>query len=172
MKKENIVLIGMPSSGKTTIGEPLAKSLGMGFVDTDKIIMDIEKRPLRDIVNQDGLQKFLQIQESVLMGLDVKNHVISTGGSVVYNESAMEHLKKNSIVVYLKLEFDEIKKRLSSGRRLARDSNKSFEDIYMERVPLYEKYADVTINCSSKSVLSIVAEIKNVYESTIREYKC
>jgi len=73
-------------------------------------------------------------------------------------------------VVYLKLEFDEIKKRLSSGRRLARDSNKSFEDVYKERVPLYEKYADVTIDCSSKNVQSIVAEIKNVYESMIKEY--
>ncbi|GAE90051.1 shikimate kinase [Acetivibrio straminisolvens] len=165
MKKGNIVLIGMPSSGKTTIGEPLAKTLSMGFVDTDKIITDKEKRPLRDIVNQDGLEKFLEIQQSVLMNLDVSNHVISTGGSVVYSESAMEHLKKNSIVVYLKLEFDEIKRRLSSARRLARDSSKSFEDIYKERVPLYEKYADVTINCSSKSVLSIVAEIKDVYET-------
>ncbi|ODM25425.1 shikimate kinase [Acetivibrio mesophilus] len=165
MKKGNIVLIGMPSSGKTTIGEPLAKTLGMGFVDTDKIIMDKEKRQLRDIVNQDGLEKFLEIQQSALMSLDVNNHVISTGGSVVYNESAMEYLKKNSIVVYLKLEFDEIKKRLSSGRRLARDNNKSFEDTYRERVPLYEKYADITIDCSSKSVLSIVEEIKDVYES-------
>ncbi|HHV28903.1 MAG TPA: shikimate kinase [Clostridium sp.] len=165
MKKGNIVLIGMPSSGKTTIGEPLAKTLGMGFVDTDKIIMDKEKRQLRDIVNQDGLEKFLEIQQSALMSLDVNNHVISTGGSVVYNESAMEYLKKNSIVVYLKLEFDEIKKRLSSGRRLARDNNKSFEDTYRERVPLYQKYADITIDCSSKSVLSIVEEIKDVYES-------
>jgi len=91
--------------------------------------MEKEKRPLRDIVNHDGLEKFLEIQQSTLMSLNVDNHVISTGGSVVYNEAAMEHLKRNSIVVYLKLEFDEIKKRLSSGRRLARDSNKSFEDV-------------------------------------------
>ncbi|WP_136479407.1 shikimate kinase [Acetivibrio thermocellus] len=168
MQKRNIVLIGMPSSGKTTIGQPLAKTLNMGFIDTDRIIMEKEKRLLRDIVNHDGLEKFLEIQQSTLMSLNVDNHVISTGGSVVYNEAAMEHLKRNSIVVYLKLEFDEIKKRLSSGRRLARDSNKSFEDVYKERVPLYEKYADVTIDCSSKNVQSIVAEIKNVYESMIK----
>lgn len=172
MKKRNIVLIGMPSSGKTTIGEPLARTLDMSFVDTDKVIMDKEKRQLRDIVNQDGLEKFLEIQQSALMNLDVINHVISTGGSVVYNGTAMEYLKRNSIVFYLKLEFDEIEKRLASERRLARECDKSFEDTYKERVPLYERYADVTIICSKKSVLSIVDEIKGVYESSIREYKC
>ncbi|PQQ67452.1 shikimate kinase [Acetivibrio saccincola] len=96
---KNIVLIGMPSSGKTTVGKPLSKKMGMGFVDTDKLILDREKKPLRDIVIEDGLDKFLSIQEKIVLDLNVENHVISTGGSIVYNEKAMEHLKKFGSVV-------------------------------------------------------------------------
>lgn len=167
MKKKNIVLIGMPSSGKTTIGEPLSKSLDMDFIDTDKIILQKESKPLKDIVNDDGLERFLEIQEAALLELDVQNHVISTGGSVVYNKTAMEYLKENSVIVYLKLDLDEIEKRLTSGRRFARTSEKSFADLYNERIPLYEKYADMTIDCSEKSVQSIVKEIIDIYERWI-----
>ncbi|MFZ5987877.1 MAG: shikimate kinase [Bacillota bacterium] len=168
MKKLNIVLIGMPSSGKTTVGEPLSKNLSMKFIDTDKIILDNEKRPLRDIVNNDGLQRFLEIQENTILGLDLENHVVSTGGSVVYNSNAMEHLKENSIVVYLKLGLEEIEKRITAERRFARNTEQSFSDLYNERTPLYEKYADVIVDCSNKGVQPIVEEIREIYERTVK----
>ncbi|HOQ38489.1 MAG TPA: shikimate kinase [Acetivibrio sp.] len=163
MKTNSIVLIGMPGSGKTTVGQPLSEALGMSFVDTDKIIFEKVNKPLKDIVAQDGLEKFLEIQEQILLGLDLNNRVISTGGSVVYNKAAMEFLKKNGIVFYLKEDLEILEKRLASGRRLARNSEQSFADIYAERAPLYEKYADVTIDCSNKSVQSIVTEITSIY---------
>ena len=123
---KNIVLIGMPSSGKTTVGKPLSKKMGMGFVDTDKLILDREKKPLRDIVIEDGLDKFLSIQEKIVLDLNVENHVISTGGSIVYNEKAMEHLKKFGFIVYLKLGIDELEKRITTERRFARNKEQSF----------------------------------------------
>ena len=109
MGKSNIVLIGMPSSGKTTIGKPLSLALGMDFIDTDNIIIAKENKELKDIVNQDGLKKFLEIQEKSLLELHLTNYVISTGGSVIYNKTAMEHLKNNGMVFYLRLTLDEIK---------------------------------------------------------------
>jgi shikimate kinase len=163
MKTNSIVLIGMPGSGKTTVGQPLSQALGMGFIDTDKIIFEKENKPLKEIVAQDGLDRFLEIQEQTLLELDLNNRVISTGGSAVYNKAAMEFLKKNGIVVYLKQELEELEKRLAPERRLARNSEQGFADIYAQREPLYEKYADVTIDCSKKNIESIVTEITSIY---------
>lgn len=101
MEFKNIVLIGMPSSGKSTIGKPLSKELNMQFIDTDSLIFEREKRALKDIVNEDGLERFLQIQEDTILEIDAENHVISTGGSVVYNARAMEHLKKTALLFFL-----------------------------------------------------------------------
>lgn len=164
MKFSNIVLIGMPSSGKSTIGKPLSKELGMEFIDTDALIFESEKRALKDIVNEDGLQKFLEIQEKIILEIDAKNHVISTGGSVIYNGKAMEHLRKDGFVVFLDVKLDEINNRLESGRRFARNSNQSFEDLYKERLPLYQKYANITIDCANKDVDMLVKEIKEQYK--------
>lgn len=164
MKFRNIVLIGMPSSGKSTIGKPLSKDLGMDFIDTDALIFESEKRALKDIVNEDGLQKFLKIQEKIILEIDAKNHVISTGGSVIYNSMAMEHLRKEGFIVFLDVKLDEINNRLESGRRFARNSNQSFEDLYKERLPLYQKYANITIDCANKDVDMLVKEIKEQYK--------
>ncbi|HHW48545.1 MAG TPA: shikimate kinase [Clostridiaceae bacterium] len=161
MKKSNIVLIGMPGAGKSTIGPLLAGNLKMEYIDTDTIIKDRENKNLADIVNEYGLEKFLEIQEEVVLGLDVENHVIATGGSIVYNGRAMEHLKANGIIVYLKLELEEVKQRVDRSRRFARNLKQDFDDIYFERAPLYEKYADMTVNCSGKEINAIINEILN-----------
>ncbi len=163
MEYRNIILIGMPSSGKSTIGKPLSKALEMHFIDTDGLIFDREKRQLKDIVNEDGLEKFLEIQENVILEISADNHVISTGGSVIYNKKAMEHLKKDGFVVFLDVKLDEINNRLEGGRRFARNKNQSFEDLYKERLPLYLKYADSKIDCTNKNVDSIIKEIITQY---------
>ncbi len=163
----NIVLIGMPSSGKTTVGKPLAFRLCMGFADTDAVIRERENRELSSIVNEDGLQHFLHIQESVLLGLHYDNYVISTGGSAVYSDKSMQHLKKNGIIVYLKVSYEDIEKRITSKRRFARNSEQTLLDLYNERTPLYEKYTDMTVECAGKTVEEITAEIALYYEKIV-----
>jgi shikimate kinase len=156
---KNIVLIGMPSSGKSTTGKVISKKTNMSFIDTDLLIKQTEKRLLKDIVNTDGLKKFLEIQEREVLGINAENHVISTGGGVVYSAASMEHLKQNSIIVYLALEYEEIESRVTPERRFARLDGQSLLDIYNERKPLYEKYSDITIKCSGLSVEEIAEEI-------------
>lgn len=163
MNYRNIILIGMPSSGKSTVGKPLSKELEMQFIDTDALIFDREKRQLKDIVNEDGLDKFLEIQENVILEISADNHVISTGGSVIYNKKAMEHLKREGFVIFLDVRLDEINNRLEGGRRFARNEDQSFEDLYKERLPLYLNYADAKIDCTTKDVCSIIKEISELY---------
>ncbi|WP_010250182.1 shikimate kinase [Acetivibrio cellulolyticus] len=169
MKFRNIVLIGMPSSGKSTIGKPLSKELEMQFIDTDALIFEKENRPLKDIVNEDGLERFLQIQGDIILRIDAHNHVISTGGSVIYNGEAMEYLKKEGFVVFLDVKLDEINNRLEGGRRFARNKDQTFEELYKERLPLYLKYANITIDCANKDVDVIVKEIKEQYKKICKE---
>lgn len=159
MTKDNVVLIGMPSSGKSTIGPLLAEKLKMDFLDTDTLIVQRVGKALRDIVNEDGLEHFLQIQDNVVCGIDVKGMVVATGGGIVYGNRAMAHLAGAGIIVYLKLSLEEIQKRISPGRRLASNKGQSIEDLYNERVPLYEKYSNFTLECSNKGVREIVDEI-------------
>ena len=159
MEKSNIVLIGMPSSGKTTIGQPLASALGKLFIDTDAAINERENKALRDIVNQDGLKRFLEIQEEVILGMNLENYIIATGGSVIYGDASMKYLKQGGTVIYLKIAQEELEKRIKTERRFARNLGQSFEDIYNERSPLYEKYADIVVDCNEKSEEEIVEEI-------------
>jgi len=161
MDRKNIVLIGMPSSGKSTVGIGLAHQLGKRFIDTDSVIRRNENRNLKDIVNNDGLKRFLEIQEENILKLHAEDCIIATGGSVVYSDASMRHLKKNGIVVYLKQTLEELEKRVAPDRRFAKDEKQSFRDIYNERVPLYERYADITVDCSAKDVESVISEIKN-----------
>ncbi len=157
--KMNIVLIGMPSAGKSTVGKPLARMLGKEFCDTDELISAREGKTPREIVTLHGLEEFLRIQESVITSLDVDNSVIATGGSVVYSVPAMKHLKANGVIVYLEMPLSELEARIETGRKLARNSGKTFKELYYERVPLYEKYSDFTVRCSGKTVEDIVKEI-------------
>ncbi len=165
MKKKNIVLIGMPSSGKTTVGKILSDKLNLNFIDTDTIIFEREKKPLRDIVKEDGLDRFLQIQEELILETCFERNIIATGGSVIYSEISMNHLKSTSMVVYLKSTLEEIEKRLGPDRRFAKNSGQSLKDMYNERIPLYEKYAEMTIDCKEKNVNQISKEIVSFYNS-------
>ncbi len=154
----------MPGSGKSTIGAGLAAKLGRSFVDTDSIIQQTEKMVLKDIVNERGLDTFLKIQELHILNLKVKDSVIATGGSVIYSSNSINHLKKDGVIVYLKLEIDELIERLEPGRRFARSKEQSFIDLYMERLPLYDRFSDITVDCSGKDVEQLIEEIINRYQ--------
>lgn len=147
-QKENIVLIGMPGSGKSTVGVILAKVLGYTFVDSDLLIQKEEKQLLKDIIAREGQGGFLRIENRVNKSIDTEKSVIATGGSVVYCQEAMEHLKKIGTVIYLKLDYQILNRRLSNliGRGVVLKKGQTLKDLYEERVPLYEKYADHIID--------------------------
>lgn len=155
----NIILTGMPGAGKSTIGPALAARLGMGFADTDTLMKRETGRELKEIVASQGFEAFLKLQEETILAMEPVNTVIATGGSVVCSGPSILHLKKDGKVVYLKQDFEAIEKRLSPDRRLARSAGKSLEEVYAERSPLYEKYADISVDCADKSVEAIINEI-------------
>lgn len=147
--RPNVVLIGMPGAGKSTVGVILAKYTSRDFVDTDVLIQTSERRPLQEILDQHGHLALRAIEERVLLSLQLSNHVIATGGSAAYSGKAMQHLKRNGIVVFLHVPFEEIRERVRdfATRGIARAPDQSFADLFEERHVLYERYADVTIDC-------------------------
>ena len=157
----NITLIGMPASGKSTVGVLLAKRLGYRFLDSDLLIQEQEGRLLKQIIEDEGLSGFLAIEEQVNRDICAERTVIAPGGSVIYGAEAMEHLKKTGAVVYLKLSFAEIESRLGDlkKRGVALKEGQTLRELYEERVPLYEKYADLTVECGGKSIRAIVEEL-------------
>lgn len=168
MDKTNIVLIGMPSSGKSTIGRLLADELAAGFVDTDAFVEQYKGKSPKEIVEQEGLEEFLEAQERVISGLNLSNHVIATGGSVIYSQAAMEHLKAVGIVVYLKLELEELIKRMASGRRFARREGQTLQELYDQRSPLYEMYSDIILDCKNKLPPELIQDIKEALSKSAR----
>lgn len=148
MKKNNVTLIGMPASGKSTIGVLLAKRLGYSFVDTDIVIQEKEKKLLKELIAEHGIEGFLKIEEKHNAELIAEHSVIAPGGSVIYGAKAMEHLKDIGVVVYLKLSCEEVEKRISDpiSRGVTLKKGWTIRDLYNERVPYYEKYADITID--------------------------
>ncbi len=160
----NIVLIGMPGCGKSTVGVILAKTLGVGFVDTDLIIQQREKRLLQEIIDNDGIERFLDCEEDAIKSLDCENSIVATGGSVVFREESMTHLKKNGKIIFLNVSLDEIKKRLDniSTRGVAADKTQTIDDIYNQRFPLYEKYADYILDLDNSNVEETVEKICNL----------
>ena len=145
---KNIVLIGMPGVGKSTIGVILAKQMGYEFVDSDLVIQKRENRLLREIIEQEGVDGFIQVENQVNASLRVEKSIIATGGSVVYGREAMEHLKKIGKIVYLRLSYESLERRLGNlkGRGVILRDGQTLKHIYDERVPFYEMYADYTID--------------------------
>ena len=148
MNKNNITLIGMPGVGKSTLGVVLAKVLGYQFLDADLLIQKEEKRRLWQIIEQEGVEGFKAIENRVNASIETESTVIATGGSVVYCEEAMEHLKSIGKVVYLELSLQALSKRLGNlkGRGVLLKEGQTLQDLYEERVPLYEKYADIVVS--------------------------
>ncbi|WP_028974393.1 shikimate kinase [Spirochaeta cellobiosiphila] len=146
--KSNIVLIGMPGSGKSTVGVLLAKHLAMEFVDTDILIQTRENRDLQSIMDSEGYMALRQIEEEVLLDFDRTHHVVSTGGSAPYSQKGMENLCKNSVVVFLNVSIPVLKSRITNyeSRGIAKPDHQSFEELFEERQVLYRRYADITIN--------------------------
>jgi shikimate kinase len=159
MSGESVVLIGMPGAGKSTVGPLLADKMGVPFQDTDTLIRREDGRELKTIVAEDGFKAFLAMQQKIIMSCDLEKCVVATGGSVIKSDLLMRHLKSIGMVVYLKYEFETLERRLAPDRRLARAGGQSFRQVFEEREPLYEKYADRVIDCTGKTPDEIVNEI-------------
>lgn len=145
---KNIILVGMPSAGKSTIGIILAKVLGYQFLDSDLLIQEQEKALLKDIIDKRGIDGFLAIENQINSEIDTVNTVIATGGSVIYGKEAMEHLRENGIIVYIKLSLETITERLGNmkQRGVVLRAGQDLKMLYEERCPLYEKYAHITVS--------------------------
>lgn len=159
--KSNLVLIGMPGSGKSTVGILLAKRTSHDYIDTDVLIQSVEHRSLQDILDQEGYLRLREIEARVLLGLNVENHVISTGGSAVYSDAAMQHLRKHGTCIYLDVQVETLRKRITDyeTRGIAKRPEQSFADLFEERTRLYRQYADITINGDSMGHEEVCAAI-------------
>lgn len=157
----NVILIGMPGAGKSTIGVLLAKSMGYNFLDTDLIIQSQQKKKLQEIIDEEGIDAFLKCEERALMSIDFDCTVVATGGSAIFSERGMEHLKNGGICVYLAVSEQELVKRLSNikTRGIACRKGETVAEIIEERRAYYEKYADVTINCENATAEQTVEKI-------------
>ena len=163
---KNIVLIGMPGVGKSTIGVILAKELGYQFVDADLLIQKQEKRLLKEIISEEGIEGFIAIENQVNASIEANRTVIATGGSVVYGREAMEHLGEIATVIYLKLSYKALRKRLGNlkNRGVVLRDGQTLKDLYEERVILYEKYADITIDEENKNLEETLQSIVDSLE--------
>lgn len=162
----NIILIGMPASGKSTVGVVVAKRLGYEFVDTDLLIQKQEKRLLKEIIAQEGNDGFLKIENQVNRDLQAERSVISPGGSVVYCEEAMEHYKEIGTIVYLRVPFEEINRRISNAknRGVVLKEGQTLKDLYDERVKLFEKYADLIVEEGNDSLEETIDKVLELFE--------
>lgn len=158
---KNIILIGMPGAGKSTIGVVLAKKIGYSFIDSDLLIQEREKMLLYEIIEQKGLETFKQIENEVNAAIQTERSIIATGGSVIYGKKAMAHFQAIGSIIYLKLDYQEIENRVGNleQRGVVLPPGYTLKELYQERTPLYEKYADFTIDCNNKSIREIVAEL-------------
>lgn len=176
--KSNIVLIGMPGAGKSTVGVVLAKRLGRKFVDSDLVIQEAYGKLLQELIEEHGAEGFWELENKVNASLSVENSVIATGGSVIYEKEAMEHLCSIGLVVYLQLPYEEVAQRLGdlNARGVTLLPGQTLADLYEERTPLYEKYADFILPCSQMALRDIVKElaekIRNQRMESGRDEEC
>mgnify|MGYP003296332071 CR=1 FL=1 len=163
---KNIVLIGMPGAGKSTIGVLLAKTMLMSFVDTDLLIQSAYSKGLADIIREKGTERFLEIENDVICENNFENSVVATGGSAVFGEKAMRKLKKDALTVYLKVDVSELEKRISNihTRGIAMKEGTTIAELYSQRAPLYEKYADITVDCEGLTPEQCVEAIAELIE--------
>ena len=161
MSKRNIILIGMAGAGKSTTGVVVAKILKKDFIDGDLVIQSRTGRGLQDIINEDGNDGFRRLEEEILCSIDAENAVIAPGGSAIYYPSVFEHFKKNGVVVYLHVPVEEIERRLSNlaTRGVTLDPGQTVADLYYARLPLYEKFADITIHTNGGTLEETVDQI-------------
>ncbi len=162
MSKGSVTLVGMPGAGKSTIGVQLAKELAKDFVDTDVLIQVRESKPLQQIMDETDYLNLRRIEAEVLQETDLPNYVIATGGSAVYSHEGMAHLKTYGPVVFLDASLDELRRRIHNyeDRGIARRPDQTFDELFDERRALYLKYADITVDCNSKSEAAILNELK------------
>lgn len=162
MKDDNLVLIGMPGAGKSTVGVILAKRIGFDFIDTDLLIQSRQKCRLQEIIDREGLTKFRQIEEQTLLELNVKRAVVATGGSVVYSRRGVESIRRNSRLIYLRVPLPELQWRIADmgERGLVMAPGQSFADLFYERTPLYQEYADITVECRGLNAEQVAARIE------------
>lgn len=167
---KNIVFVGMPGAGKSTIGVVLAKILGYEFIDSDLLIQKQEGKVLHELISLYGIEGFLKIENQVNRDIHVHDCVISTGGSAVYCDEAMESLKKNGIIVYIQLSYNSLKKRLGdlNQRGVVLKDGCTLMDLYNERCPLYEKYADLTVNVDGLSIEASIEKIRSAVCSVLK----
>ncbi len=166
---DNLVLIGMPGCGKSTVGVVLAKNLGYKFLDSDLLIQEEEGRLLSQIIAEEGVDGFVRIEERVNASIKAEHTVIATGGSAIYGKKAMEHLQEIGTVIYLRLPYDKIEERLGdlAQRGVSIREGQTLEDLYRERSPLYEKYAQYTLDCHGLSIRKIVWRIRKTIEKEL-----
>lgn len=157
----NIILIGMPGSGKSTCGVLAAKALLKNFFDTDLLLQNLEGKRLQNIIDENGIDYFNAAEEKAILSLDIQGTVIATGGSVVYSERAMRHLKELGKIIYLHLSYDSMEMRLSNitTRGVVLKKGHTLRDMYNERLGLYERYADEVLNCDGLTVEETVESI-------------
>lgn len=159
--QDNLILIGMPGAGKSTVGVVLAKRMGLGFVDTDLLIQMRSGKLLQDLIDGAGLEAFRTIEEQTLCEFDVCNAVVATGGSAIYSDAAMEHLAAIGTIIFLDVSLTDLEQRLSdmSTRGLVIDPEATLADLYAERQPLYQRWAGITIDTRDKNLEQVVEEI-------------
>lgn len=166
MNRDNIVLIGMPGVGKSTVGVVLAKALGYQFVDADLLIQEAEGKLLSELIEEHGTDGFIEIENRVNSQIQTHRSVIATGGSVVYGKEAMEHLKSIGTVVYLKQNLRVLQRRLRNlkGRGVVLKEGQTLVDLYKERAVLYEKYADITVDQYKQSIEQTLKAVRKALE--------
>lgn len=161
MKQDNIILIGMPGAGKSTLGVLLARAVNYRFMDTDLLIQEREGRLLCEIIAQEGMERFLEIEGEVNAGIDVERTVIAPGGSAIYSEKAMKHFCEIGTVVYLHVPVTELSKRLGDLKRrgVVLKEGQDLNDLYEERRVYYERYAQVTVDVTGEEIGNVLADM-------------